>query len=303
MLSSPTHAVIGASDPAATIRFLELFGFVVAGRATLPAAAATALYGLDGDAAEVELAVPGATLGWLRLVETPHPPHPVATLDNRPFAIDLFSTDLERSVGLAEEAGFAAGPIARHEFGPLVIREVEIVGPDHLILTLLESPARRPTILDRDPERLHSELHALVWSVDRMDDKLGFWQRDAGLETITDAVFEGEEMGKALGLPGRSIRARLVVMCDAESNPSRLELIEFLGEPAADHPNWPLAAGLHAPAFQVDDLEDALEALSAAVWGEIVELDSPLHRRSRAVTAEAPGRLRFELWQEAAPVA
>jgi hypothetical protein len=298
MLSSPTHAVIGVSDPTVTIRFLEIFGFAVDDRAALPAAAAKALYGLDGDAAEVELAVPGAPLGRLRLVETPNPPHEVATLDNRPFAIDLFSTDLERSVALAEEAGYPVGPIARHDFGPLIIREVEIVGPDHLILTLLESPVRRPTILDRESGRLHSELHALVWSVDRMDDKLGFWQRDAGLETITDAVFEGEEMGKALGLPGRSIRARLVVMCDAESNPSRLELIEFLGEPAAEHPNWPLAAGLHAPAFRVADLDRVMRQLSAAVFGEIVALDSALHPDARAVSAEAPGALRFELWQQ-----
>ena len=298
MLNSPSHAVIGVSDLRASIEFLRLFGYEKTGQSALPAAAAAALYGMDHEAGETVLTVPGAELGWLRLVDTVIMARNYGTLDSRAFAIDFFSTDLDHSVAMATEAGHHVSHVASYEFGPITIREVEISGPDGLIVTLLESPVKRPTILDQEPDRLHSELHALVWSVTDMEAKLPFWQQTVGFETVTDATFEGEEMAKVLGLPGKTIKARLAVMCDAESNPARLEMIEFLGEPVAQHPNWPLAAGLHAPAFTVDNLEAAMAALAGAFFSEVVEVDTPLHPLARAVTAEAPGHLRFELWQE-----
>lgn len=298
MLNSPSHAVIGVSDLRASIEFLSLFGYEETVRSTLPAAASATLYGIDRETRETVMKVPGAELGWLRLVDTVIPARSYGTLDSRAFAIDFFSTDLDRSVALAAEAGHHVSHVASYQFGPITIREVEISGPDGLIVTLLESPVKRPTILDREPDRLHSELHALVWSVTDMDSKLPFWQQTVGFETVTDATFEGEEMAKVLGMPGKTIKARLAVMCDADSNPARLEMIEFLGEPVAEHPSWPLAAGLHAPAFTVDDLEAAMADLAGATFSKAIEVDTPLHPGARAVTAEAPGHLRFELWQE-----
>ena len=75
-------------------------------------------------------------------------------------------------------------------------------------------------------------------------------------------------------------------------------MIEFLGEPGRAHANWPLAAGLHAPAFQVEDLEQAIEVLAPASFDDTAEVDSPIHPRAKPVSGEAPARLRFELWQE-----
>lgn len=298
MLPSPSHVVVGATDLEQTSEFLRLFGCEAGERGTLPVEAAGELYGLEGEAEEAVLATPGAERGWIRLVATPRSPRRFAPLDSRAFAIDFFTTDLDRSLALAAEAGHHASPVATHQFGPLTIREVEIRGPDELIVTLLETPARRPSILDREPERLHSEVHAFVWSAEGIDGLLPFWLDDLGLEKITDATFASPDMGKVLGVPDRQIEARLAVFCDADAAPIRLELIEFLGEPAASHPSLPLHGGLHAPAFTVDDWEAALGSLGAAELGRTVELDTPLHPGARAATAVAPGGLRFEIWQQ-----
>ena len=310
MLKSPSHAVVGCSDLGRTEEFLALFGLERTAAAELPAAAAGALYGLEAAAREVLLATPGAELGWLRLVATPHPERRVAPLDSRPFAIDFYTTDIERSVAAASQAGAHTSPIVTHQFGPLSIREVEVRGPDHLIVTLLGLDVRRPSLLDREPDRLHSELHSFVWSVEDIDRLLPFWSGQAGLETTTDATFESAELGVLLGVEGpgraRPVKARLVVLADTEAQPARLEMIEFLaarrpGEEAAGYLTLPLAAGLHAPAFTVPDLEAAMAPLAGARFGDVVEVDSAVHPGGRGVTAVAPGDLRFELWQEIPP--
>lgn len=300
MLPSPSHVVVGATDLDSTTAFLGLFGCERRRSAPLPAAAASALYGLDAASEEVVLTTPGAARGWIRLVATPLACRSFAPLDSRPFAIDFFTTDLDASVAQATAAGYHASPVATHQFGPLTIREVEIRGPDELIVTLLETPARRPSILDAEPERLYSEVHAFVWSAEDLDALLPFWIDGLGMEKITDASFASPDMGKVLGVPDRSIEARLAVFCDEAANPVRLELIEFLGEDAASHPSLPLHGGLHAPAFTVDDWSAAVDALAEATLGPPVEVDTAVHRGARGVSAVAPGGLRFELWREEA---
>ena len=91
MLRSPSHAVIGATNLEASINFLSLFGFEEIQRSTLPAGAAAALYGLSGETEEALLRAPGCLRGWTRLVATPRPERASAPLDNRAFAIDIFS--------------------------------------------------------------------------------------------------------------------------------------------------------------------------------------------------------------------
>ena len=299
-LPSPSHAVVGCSDMQASVEFLRHFGFGEPSASILPPAASLALYGLETATGEATMKMPAADLGYLRLVETPNSKHTFDNLDNRAFAIDLFTTDLDRSVTQAGDHGYHTSAVATHQFGPISIREVEIKGPDDLIVTLLESAARKPTLLDREPDRLHSEIHALVWSVKDIDRLLPFWIEAVGHQILTDAVFDSPDMGAVLGVPDRRIEARLAVFADADALPIRLELIEFLGEPAADHPTFPLAAGLHGPAFEVEDLDVACSRLEGAELGKIVEVDTPLHPRARAVTAAAPGNLRFEIWDRRA---
>ena len=297
MLPSPRDVVVGSSNLDATAAFLAVFGFEPTGAATLPAEAAHALYGLEGPVEERLYAAPGTELGRVRCVASPTPPRRYAPFDARPFAIDLFCTDIEASVRLATAAGFHSSPITDHRFGPVQIREVEITGPDHVVITLLQpSAGRRSSILDREPERLHSEVHAFVWSATDLDDRLDYWKRQ-GLALVTDAVLDTPGMGALVGVPDEDVRMRLTVLADTEGRPIRLEYVDFLGKPGAVGPTLPLAAGLHAPAFEVRDLDEVAAALAPAEIGEIVEIDTPLHPAARAASATTPGGERFELWQ------
>ncbi len=298
MLPSPRDAVVGASELESTAAFLEMFGFVRGEPARLPREVAAALYGLDAPCLELILYVPGAERGRVRLVSTPNPARGFAPFDPRPFAIDLFTTDIERSVGLAHTAGYHTSPITDHRFGPVLIREVEVVGPDGLVVTLLQpSAGRRCSILDREPKRLHSEVHAFVWSASELEPLLAFWEA-CGLVKSTDAVLNTPGLGALVGVPSEDVSMRLVVLADRDGRPVRLEYVDFLGRHGTAQPSLPLAAGLHAPAFIVPNLDAAVAALPQVQVDEIVELDTPLHPKSRAATANTPGGQRFELWEE-----
>jgi hypothetical protein len=297
MLSSPRDVVVGASATERTVEFLSLFGFERSAEGRLPADAAQALYGLDGPTDEVLMAVAGADRGRIRVVATPHPARSFAPFDPRPFAIDLYSFDIEKSVALAADAGYHTSPVADHRFGPVVIREVEITGPDSLVVTLLEMAAgRRSSILDSDPGRLHSEVHAFVWSASGLDGLLPYWE-ERGLVTTLDAVLDTPGLGALVGVPEEEVSMRLVVLADPEGRAVRTEFVDFLGRTGPVQPTLPLAAGLHAPAFEVADLEAAAVALAPASVGEAVTLSNAVHPRSRAATVEAPGGQRIEIWE------
>ncbi len=296
MLPSPRDVVIGASDMEHAEEFLTVFGFERASAAELPAGAARALYGLDAETDELMMVVPGAELGRLRLVATPNPQRRFAPFDARPFAIDLFSTDIEASVALAAQHGYHSSPITDHQFGPVQIREVEITGPDRLIVTLLQpSVGRRPSVLDEDPDRLHSEVHAFVWSDTGIDEPVEFWQ-GCGLKKSMDAVLETPGMGALVGVPNEDVKLRLTVLDDADANPIRVEFVEFLDKPSTPQPSLPLAAGLHAPAFEVEDLEAARATTGGAEFGEVVAVDTAIHPGMRAATVVIPQGHRFEIW-------
>jgi hypothetical protein len=296
MLPSPRDIVVGASDLERTSSFLRLFGFEVRGSASLPAEAARALYGLEGPADEQLLAVPGTELGRVRLVATPHPARSYAPFDARPFALDLYSSDIEASVDLAASNDCHTSPITDHTFGPVVIREVEITGPDSLIVTLLEpNMGRRSSILDSDPSRLHSEVHAFVWSDTGLDDILPYWG-ERGYQTLIDAVLDTQGLGALVGVPDEDVKMRLVVFADDEARPIRVEFVEFIGKPSTPQPSLPLAAGLHAPAFEFADLDTAKVAVDPAELGDVVSVDTAVHPGMRAATAVTPTGHRIEVW-------
>lgn len=299
MLPSPIDVVVGASDMEAAAKFLILFGFEKGPSAQLPAHAAQSLYWVDDQVDELVMAVPGAPRGRVRLVSTPNPARSYAPFDARPFAIDLFTNDMDKSVKLAAGAGFHTSPITDHNFGPLTIREVEITGPDRLIVTLLEpSAGRRPCILDNDPDRLHSEVHAFVWSDTDLDTHIGYWT-DRGLQTLMDVVMDTPGLGTLVGAPDEDVKLRLAVFADEpDARPIRVEFVEFMGQPSTPQPTLPLAAGLLAPAFEFDDLEAVIPGLAPAEIGEIVAIDTAVHPKMRAATAVTPGGHRFEIWEK-----
>jgi hypothetical protein len=298
MLASPSHAVIGARSPGPMVEFLVGLGFEQASRGTLPAPAASALYGLEGEVAEVRLAVPGAASGWLRVVETPHPAPHAGPFDRGPHAIDLYTRDMARSLELAARGGGKVGEVGRYQVGPIAIAESKVIGPEGLAVVFLEASRRRPSVLDTHPDRLHSELHSVVFAVDRVEEALPFFRDEAGLGPYLDATVREPAVARFMNLPRPDTPLRLVMLADARMSPSRLELLEFPEDPGRSHETGVLRAGLHAACFCVPDLDAARAALGGARFGSEASLDTPVHGAARAVAGAAPGGVPLELWQE-----
>ena len=74
--------------------------------------------------------------------------------------------------------------------------------------------------------------------------------------------------------------------------------MEFLGKPSTQQPTLPLAAGLHAPAFEVADFDEARKVLGQAELGDVVGVDTAIHPGMRAATAVTPHGHRFEIWSK-----
>lgn len=296
ILGSPYEAVVGSRDSKGLAAFLAELSFESAGVGELSAEVAAALYGLAGPAEEQRLVVPGAATGSVRLVTTPEPPRAPGPFDGRPLAIDLYTRDMKRSMAVAESAGGHLGALVEYALGDLEVAEIEVTGPDGLIVVFIEVSRRRPSVLDADRERLHSEVHSIVWAVPHAAEPLAFWL-GAGLETLVDAEIRGPIISKLMGLPKPDVPVRFILLCDGDHSPARFELIEFLDDDGPVTASWPLAAGLHAASFRADDLEAAMAALDGASFGEPVTIDSELHGQALAVSAQAPGGTRFELWQ------
>ncbi|MEI6666664.1 MAG: hypothetical protein WCP29_00810 [Acidobacteriota bacterium] len=299
-MTRPLSAIVGATTPDAVVTIYRAFGFEVWGQQAIGAAAAAALYGLAGPTRQVVMAPPGAPRGWLTIVETPNEgPHP-GPYDNGPHAIDLYSRDVNQSAALADAAGSPSGPVVRYQMGPFDVREVKTVGPDHLVSVFIEVQRRRPSVLDADPARLHSEVHSAVWTVDRIDDVLPFWTEQAGLTLLLDATAREPEVGRFMGLPRLDTPVRLVVLADHTSAPIRLEFVEFPEESGGAFDTWPLRGGLHAIALGVDRLDVAMTAMPGARFGPVTMRPcGPSGGLVPAVAGLAPHGTRFELWETA----
>lgn len=289
-LDSAERVVVGASDVARTVAYLTVFGFAPGEAWTVPASAAEALYGIAGGTREHRLTVPGSDRGAIHVVATPHPAAAPGLYDAGGHAIDLYTRDIERSVVLAREAGADVGPIGTYHAGERAIREAKALGPDGLPLVFIELAGRRPSILDRNPERLHSEVHSIVWVVGALDDALSFWEQ-AGLRVLADLTLQDPAITSFMRLPDPDVTLRLALLCDAEARPARLELLQFAtptGPPMVAP--GPLRAGGLRPAFVVDDLARAVATLAGARFGPMVEA----HGRM-AAAGVAPGEVAFLL--------
>jgi hypothetical protein len=294
MLASPHHAVIGCSDLEVMTRYLSHFGHEIRQEGELPEEAARELYGLERSCRQRVLAAPAATSGWLRLVETPTPVQEVGPYDRGPLAIDFYTRNTARSLELVRQADGRYGETVAYEVGPLEVEETDTLGPDALRIVFLQINRGRPSLLDSDPERLHSELHSIVWTVASMDTALTPWVQAGGLTLLNAALIEGPTISRLLGLPRPEVPIRFALAADREQTPARLELIEFPQDEGANRATWPLVPGLHAAVFFVGDLDDAMEGLDAVELGTVVEIVGG----GRAVSGVAAGGVRFELWEE-----
>jgi len=300
MVILPTHAVIGSTQPEAIAVIYGALGFEERRRGVIEAGAARALYGLDAAVGEIVMTVPGSDRGWLRIVETPHGgPHP-GPYDRGPHAIDLYSRGIEASIGAAARAGSPAGPLVDYRIGPFTVREVKTVGPDHVVTVFIEVDARRPSVLDRDPARVNSEVHGIVWIVERVDDAVAFWRDKAGLGVLLDATTREPAVATFMGLPRADAAVRLAVLAEPGVQPPRVEFVEFPEESGGSFATWPLRGGLHALGCEVTDLEAAVRQLDGARFGPMTGAACGADgRRARVVAGLAPGGVRFELWESA----
>jgi catechol 2,3-dioxygenase-like lactoylglutathione lyase family enzyme len=175
--------------------------------------------------------------------------------------------------------------------------ETRYVGPEALsvfVSDILSCGHRFPTLLDTEPDRLHSELNMLCWVVEDLDATAAFWTGEAGLRVVVDR-FEGEDgMIELMAHPGHT-PLRTINVADA-GRTRRMEFMHYTEAEVATRPDWPLHGGLHAAGFVVDDLGGTMAALPSATFEAPTVADAG-SGAVRAVAGRAPGGVRFELWE------
>lgn len=269
MLRAPTEIVIATSDLEAALRHLDVVDLVERSRQVVPADVAQALYGVDTTVTEVVVGPrnrPEVDRGLIRLVTgaapafTPHPHLP------GPMAVDVYTGDIEATRKRAAEAGVATGAQGRLEAGPLVMHQCEIVAPDGWRLVVVEANHRRPSLLDADEDRLHSEVHSLLWTVSSLEGASAPFLA-GGLEQVHVFPFDDPELARILGIEEDEASLRMNLLADDQSAPVRLELVEFVSPRPVRRADAPTArdvtlpSGVHGPLFDVDDIEGTLDSL------------------------------------------
>lgn len=293
MFSSPSGAVVGATNVAAMVRVFEVFGFAPVEESALGARDVKALYGVERELASVLLRMKDADGGTIRVVGPVAGAPTAGEHDTGAYAFDLYTRDVDASLGLVRAAGYDYGPVGHVELGPLIMEQVTVHGPDGLRLVLIETERRRPSLLDTDSSALHSEGHSLIWAVASVDDAIGFWRGLPGLTIPFDIPVVHPEVNRFMELSGPDVPLRMAMVCDEGVAPMRMELLEFVGKPGRPRDSWPMYAGLHGPTFQVEDL-DAARAVLASRGASVGDVVSTGGRRG--CSALAPGGVRFEVW-------
>lgn len=291
MFSSPLGAVIGAENLDRTSAFLSLFGFHPAAKSELSAEAAAVLHGHDGPLELVTLTA-ASELGIVQLVGS-LPSSPTAHDAYRlgAHAFDVYTRDIAASAESARSAGWSVGPIGHVELGPLVMDQVMVTGPDDLVVVLIQSDRRRPSLLDTDPGAAHSEGHSLVWAVDDVSAALDFWRQLPGLVVPFDAPVAHPEVNRFMGLPDQDVTLRMAMVCDDAVTPMRFELLQFVGVESSPA-RAPGTAGLLWPLFTVENLDSAAAAIVAAGGSTTQTAGTDQGRTS---IARAPGGERLQL--------
>ncbi len=252
-------------------------------------------YGVPAGGEEITLRVPGTDVGGIRIVATDQAQVPVGSWDRGPFAVDLYTRDMDRSLALAVEAGADHKGRMVYEFGTMRLEEGKTTGPDGVRLVFISNSTRRPSILDTDPERLHSEVHSIVNIVASVDQFSVAWHEGGGLTVLGDAVIDSPGLADLMELP-RVVRARMGLYCDPDVTPIRYEALEFLGLSEEDTSplaaQWPLRPGQPLGVFVVEHFDDALLRLDES--GFLMEGDVEDDGIRSAMGVDACG-IRFEV--------
>lgn len=212
------------------------------------------------------LGVSGVETGRLRLVAAHnaarHLPDP-QIWDIGPRLLGMYSRDLSSTAEKVTQAGGQVRPIVSYPYRGGTLTECVALGTDGLWWTLpqvrpghLPSPAR-----ERNPDRLHGELHSAVIVVGDHHAAVDFFARAGGMTVLFDGVLAGQPIEVMIGMPvGATLR--LSFLTAADRAPARLELMSSTGTTPADESGRGL--GLRRLVFLVDDRDATRAALLAA---------------------------------------
>jgi hypothetical protein len=256
-MSAPVEVVVGATDLDATTRFLATFDLEVVAEGTVAVTDADSGDGQAGSTSWRRLGVPGADRGTIRLVATDLPGGPRPAIAAGPLAVDLYTRDLDASLARLADAGIDRGHLGTLDLGPLVMRQCEVIAPDGWRIVLVEANHRRPTTLDDDPDRLHSEVHSVLWTVPSIEEATPALV-DLGLTQAHVFPIQHPELARIIDLPAPDTTLVMNLLVDGDQAPIRVELCEFPEHPpaAGDIPHHgdgsPLASGVHALALSTD---------------------------------------------------
>jgi catechol 2,3-dioxygenase-like lactoylglutathione lyase family enzyme len=290
------HAVVGASDLARSVSFYTAMGFDILREGRVEADAASALYGLDAATDEVVLGVAGAHGGMLRVVATPLAAPEPADFHRGGHALDVYTTDIHASVSAAQAWGAVTGPIADYPFGPVHLTQAQAYAPDHVPFVFVGIDHRLPSVLDAQPERLHSELHSVVACVDDLDAETAFWTGIVPLEKQSAFPIDVPAVSEFMMLP-RHVPVRMSVMRSPGAVPPRFELLEFQGADGPYVAGHPLLPGALIAGLVTDDLDVTIARLAAggAEVGAVVRTEGLRDGAQRAAWVRTPGGVDVEV--------
>ena len=257
--------VVGARDPEALVSFLAGFGLEELARPELDDDEAAALYGQGCRVVPGPLlAAPGVPDGpTVRVLRTDTGGAAPTGWQCGPRALDVYTADLDRSTAAAVAAGWTVSPEALIEGGPMRMRQALITGPEGFPLVLVESTHRRSSVLDGEPDRLHSEPHSVVWCVADQAAEAERW-RAAGWSVGAPVHFAEPTVSDELGLAERPTPITMTMISDDDVNALRLELLSFDDHlDAAPGSSSAGPAGLHALEVGVASIVDEV-----ARWGD-----------------------------------
>jgi hypothetical protein len=247
------EVVVASRDVAAAARFHQrAFGFeTLAG---------------DGASGNVQLGVPGAPGGRLRLV--PAPPGDTAeqapeVWDLGPRLLGIYSHDLDRTASAMAGAGGAPRKPVTYPYGTASLSELVGRGTDGVWWTvpLAVQGAHRPSAAyAAEPDRLHSELHSVVLVVDDHDAAVAFFEA-AGLTTAFDGTMSGPPFDELVGMPEEA-SLRLAFLVGPSQEAARMEIMSFAGVPTRDRSTD--ETGIQRLVFAADEPPATYDALVAA---------------------------------------
>jgi hypothetical protein len=211
-------------------------------------------------------------------------------------AIDLYTTDMPASVDAARSLGAEVGPVADYEFGPVHLTQAQAVGPDGVDVVFVGIGHRLPSVLDAEPNRLHSEVHSVVASVDDLEVETAFWTKVAGLDLRSQFPIDVPAVSEFMMLP-RHAPVKMSVMTGPAAAPPRFELLAYDDADGRLTPSNPLTAGAIVPVFTVGGLDAYLSQLTAAgaTAGPIVVATGADGGEERAAAFRSPAGVDAEL--------